>query len=233
VFETESVGDAAKNWLRYDYLRSRSVQSAPESVDSQSAWSHNLAGNRSHALPDRLESLILTLPKPAVELTIRPATTADAPAIAAIYNQGIADRTSTFESEPRSAEDRLAWLESHGERYPVIVAEVSGDVVGWAAVSPYSPRECYRGIGELSIYVDRDRRGQRVGARLMEALVARAANAGFWKLIGRVFAFNAASLALCHRHGFREVGTHERHARLDGRWIDVVIVERLIPANQD
>jgi phosphinothricin acetyltransferase len=163
---------------------------------------------------------------------IRPAAAGDAASIAAIYNQGIAERASTFETALRSTEDQLAWLTSHGERYPVVVAETGGKVVGWAAVSPYSPRECYRGIGELSVYVDRDRRGLRVGARLLEALVARAADAGFWKLIGRIFAFNEASLALCRRHGFREVGTHERHAKLDDRWIDIVIVERLIGSNQ-
>jgi L-amino acid N-acyltransferase YncA len=164
-------------------------------------------------------------------LLVRPAAISDAAAIAAIYNQGIADRSSTFESEPRTSEERGDWLAAHGEGLPVLVAVIGGAVVGWASVSAYSPRACYRGIGEASVYVDRECRGRGVGRTLLGALVVEAEARGFWKVIGRVFAFNQASLALCRRCGFREVGTHQRHARLDGRWIDVVIVERLIAAN--
>jgi L-amino acid N-acyltransferase YncA len=166
-------------------------------------------------------------------LLVRPAAISDASAIAAIYNQGIADRSSTFESEPRTAEERAEWLAARGVGLPVLVAELGGAVVGWAAVSAYSPRGCYRGIGEASVYVDRDCRGQGVGRALLGAIVVEAEARGFWKLIGRVFASNQASLTLCRRCGFREVGTHERHAKLDGRWIDVVVVERLIPGNVD
>lgn len=169
--------------------------------------------------------------QPDGNLIIRPAVPEDAAALALIYNQGIADRSSTFEIEPRSEEERRGWLLSHGERFPVVVAEAAGEVIGWASVSSYSPRECYRGIGEVSVFVRRDRRGRHVGDCLMAGLLAQAETAGFWKLIGRIFSFNEASLALCRKHGFREVGTHEKHSKLDGRWIDVVIVERLLVAN--
>ncbi len=161
----------------------------------------------------------------------RAATLDDAPAIATIYNQGIEDRFATFETEPRSAENRREWLASFLGEYPAVVAEADGEVVGWAAAGPYSSRPCYRGIGEFSVYVRRDWRGRGVGGGLIDALIEEAERLGLWKLTSRVFVFNEASRALCRAHGFREVGVHEKHAKLDGRWLDVVVVERLIEAN--
>ena len=164
-------------------------------------------------------------------MTIRPAQPADAAAVAAIYNQGIADRAATFETDPRSAEE-MARRIGDGGRHPVLVAEREGAVVGWAAIGPYRPRECYAGIGEFSVYVDRGARGAGVGRALVAALMDAAAERGYWKLLSRIFPTNTASRALCRGLGFREVGTYEQHGRLDGRWVDVVIVERLIPGNQ-
>jgi phosphinothricin acetyltransferase len=160
----------------------------------------------------------------------RPATPADAPRIAAIYNQGIADRVATFETRPRTAEDILAWFDGV---HPLIVVEDGGEVLAWAGTSTYRPRECYAGIAEFSVYVDRAVRGRGAGRQAMEALLAAAEAAGFWKLVSRVFVENTASRALLRAAGFREVGIYEKHGRLDGVWRDVVIVERLIPANLD
>ena len=162
---------------------------------------------------------------------VRNATLDDAAAIAAIYNQGIEDRIATYETEPRSAEEQQAWLRAIADFYPAVVAQIEGEIVGWAGAGPYRDRECYRGIGEFSIYVRRDWRGRNVGDLLVAALISEAERLGLWKLLSRIFPFNAASRALCRKHGFREVGVYEKPARLDGRWIDVVIVERLIPAN--
>ena len=162
---------------------------------------------------------------------IRTATLDDASAIAEIYNQGIEDRVATYETRRRSAEDQQAWLQSIAGRYPAVVAQVDGEIIGWAGAGPYRDRECYRGIGEFSMYVRRDSRGQGVGDALIAALIVEAERLGLWKLLSRIFPFNEASRALCRKHGFREVGVYEKHARLDGRWLDVVIVERLIPAN--
>jgi phosphinothricin acetyltransferase len=161
-------------------------------------------------------------------LSTRPATPADAPAIAAIYNQGIEDRIATFETRPRGADDVRAWF---GGRHPVVVAEREGAIVAFASTSTYRPRECYDGVAEFSVYVAREARGHGAGRAAMEALIAAAAAAGFWKLVSRVFVENAPSRALLAAVGFREVGVYERHARLDGAWRDVVIVERLIPEN--
>lgn len=164
---------------------------------------------------------------------IRHAVPDDAAAIAAIYNQGIAERSATFETQPRTTENiqhRLADV----ARYPLLVAtDAGGTVVGWAGLSDYRPRACYAGIGEFSVYLDRTARGRGIGRQLLAALVDTAREHGYWKLLSRVFLFNTPSRALCRAVGFREVGIYEKHAKLEGRWLDVVIVERLIPENID
>jgi L-amino acid N-acyltransferase YncA len=158
-------------------------------------------------------------------LTVRPATPEDASAIAAIYNEGIRGRASTFETRERSPEEVLAWLGNPS--HPVLVAEAE-EVLGFAAASTYRPRECYAGIAEFSVYVAGKARGSGVGNALLEAFIPACEAAGLYKLVSRIFPENDASRRLCARHRFREVGLYERHAQLDGRWRDVVIVERLL-----
>jgi phosphinothricin acetyltransferase len=151
-------------------------------------------------------------------------------AIARIYNQGIEDRTATFETTPRTPEAMAAQLRERGERYPTVVIERDGTVVAWASASPYRARPCYDGVGEFSVYVERAARRTGAGRAALAALLDACQERGFWKLVSRVFPENAASRALCRRLGFREVGTYHRHARLDGRWRDCVIVEKLLGA---
>lgn len=164
---------------------------------------------------------------------IREARSADAGALALIYNQGIDDRVATFETVKRTQEERKKWLAGHDRKHPVIVAYTGKEVIGWASISLYSQRECYSGIGEFSVYVRRDRRGTGVGEKLLGSLIKRARKEGYWKLIGRVFIQNVASRGLTERFGFREIGLLEKHAKLDGRWIDVVELEKLINENID
>jgi L-amino acid N-acyltransferase YncA len=166
-----------------------------------------------------------------MSVTVRTAARADAAAIADIYNQGIIDRGATFETTPRTAADIEARL-AEQDRFPMLVAVENGSVAGWAGTSSYRPRACYAGVLEVSVYLDRGARGRGIGRRLLEAIIAAARDRGCWKLVSRVFPFNVASRALCRSCGFREVGTYEKHASLDGRWLDVIIVERLIPENQ-
>ena len=166
-----------------------------------------------------------------METLVRPVLPTDASAIAAIYNQGIVERSSTFETTPRSVEDMLERIRAAG-RFPILVAVDGNDVVlGWAGLSAYRNRACYSGVAEFSIYIDAQARARGAGKRLLNALIEEASKLGYWKLLSRVFPFNTASRALCRSCGFREVGIYEKHARLDGSWLDVVIVERLIPAN--
>jgi phosphinothricin acetyltransferase len=159
----------------------------------------------------------------------RLASPTDAESITTIYNAGIEDRVGTFETRPRSTADVRAWFDGV---HPIVVVEEDGSIVAFASTSRYLPRECYAGIAEFSVYVDRAARGRGAGRVAMDALVAAAREAGYWKLTSRVFVENTASRALLARVGFREVGVHHKHARLDGVWRDVVIVERLIPENQ-
>ena len=139
----------------------------------------------------------------------------------AIFEEGIATRVATFETEAPSWED---W---DGAHLPLrLVAEENGDVLGWAALVPYSARECYRGVAESSVYVTERARGRGVGRALMERLVRESEAAGFWTLQAGVFPENEESLALHRRAGFRVVGVRERIGRLDGEWKDVVLLER-------
>jgi L-amino acid N-acyltransferase YncA len=161
----------------------------------------------------------------------RTARPSDAAAIAAIYNQGIVERSSTFETTLRSAEDMPERIRTDA-RFPVLVAVDRDEVVlGWAGLSPYRSRACYAGVAEFSVYFDSKARGQGAGKQLLNALIENAATLGYWRLLSRAFPFNTASRALCRACGFREVGTYEKHAKLGDSWLDVVIVERLIPAN--
>ena len=160
----------------------------------------------------------------ATELEIRAAEPAGAPAIAAIQNRSIEERQSTFDTKPRGG----AEVEAAIAQRPTLVAVDGGRVVGWARLSPFSERDCYAGVREASIYLDRDARGGGLGRRLLEALIAEAERLGCWKVIGLLFPENRASVALFDAAGFRVVGVYERHGRLDGDWRDVVLVERLV-----
>lgn len=156
----------------------------------------------------------------------RDARPADHAPIAAIYNAGIAASTATFETEPRTADDVAGWL---GERTRVVVVESPGGVVGFARLSPYAARPCYDHVAEFGVYVVVDARGRGVGAAAVRAIIVRAPDHGYTKLVSRVIVENAASRRLLARLGFREVGIHQRHGRtVDGAWHDVVVVELLL-----
>jgi L-amino acid N-acyltransferase YncA len=158
----------------------------------------------------------------------RAAGAGDAEAIARIYNQGIEERIATFETRQRAAWEVRDWFDNG---HPIVVVEDRGTVISFAKTSAYSPRECYSGVAEFSVYTAGEARGRGAGALAMEALISAAEEAGFWKLTSRVFVENEPSRKLLLSLGFREVGVHDKHARLDGVWRDVVVVERLIPTN--
>jgi L-amino acid N-acyltransferase YncA len=157
--------------------------------------------------------------------TIEPLTADHWPAVRAIYEQGIAGGDATFETAAPTWE---AWDGGHlaGHR---LVAAAGGRVVGWAALSPVSERCAYAGVAEASVYVATDAAGHGVGRALLERLVAGAEAAGIWTVQAGIFPENQASLALHRRCGFRTVGVRERLGKLDGRWRDVVLVERRSP----
>jgi phosphinothricin acetyltransferase len=145
----------------------------------------------------------------------------DWPAVRAIYEDGIRGGDATFETQTPSWE---AWNAAHPELR--LVAESGGQVVGWAALSPASPRHCYRGVGEVSVYVAEATRGAGLGRALLERLVERSEQAGYWTLTAGVFPENETSLRLHKACGFREVGVRERLGESGGVWRDVVLLER-------
>lgn len=145
----------------------------------------------------------------------------DWPAVRAIYEDGIRSGHATFETEPPTWEQ---WDAAHQDVR--LVAEQDGSVVGWAALSPVSSRCCYEGVGEVSVYVAEEARGAGLGRVLLDELVRRSEQAGYWTLTAGVFPENEASLSLHRACGFREVGKRERLGRLHGVWRDVVLLER-------
>lgn len=160
--------------------------------------------------------------------TVRLARAEDAPAICEIYNEGIADRIATFETEPRTPEQIGAQLTDKGHRFPTVVVERDGRVVAWASAGPYRARPAYAGVAEHSVYVARTARGTGAGRAALEAFCRAYAERGFWKIVSRIFPENTASLALHERCGFRVVGVYRRHGKLGDEWRDCVIVEKLL-----
>jgi L-amino acid N-acyltransferase YncA len=156
------------------------------------------------------------------QLVLRAMRAEDWPAVAAIYAEGIATRRATFETDVPSWD---AWNQAHLIEHRV-VAELAGEVVGWAALSPVSERCCYAGVVENSIYVASGVRGRGVGRALLQRLVQDADHAGIWTIQTGIFPENLPSIRLHMSCGFRVVGVRERIGRLDGVWKDVVFLER-------
>jgi phosphinothricin acetyltransferase len=161
-------------------------------------------------------------------VAVRAAAEEDLAAIRAIYNQGIADRVATLDEEPKSAGDIAAWWSDHGGRHAAVVAERDGIVVGWCSLNRYSQRCTYDGVADLSVYVAREARGTGVGFALLGAIDEVARRNGFDKIVLLTFTFNANGQALYRKAAFREVGTFRDHGRLDGRFVDVMAMEKLL-----
>ena len=133
---------------------------------------------------------------------------------------------ATFATGTHSAEERRGWLAGRSATAPVFVAERDGRVLGWSAIAPFSHRPWYSGVGEYTIYVATDARGRGLGRLMLDHLMIEAPAFGYWKLVGMIFPENAAGLALARGAGFREVGVHRGHGRRDGRWRDILVLER-------
>jgi len=161
-------------------------------------------------------------------LSLHDATPADAPAICEIYNQGIEDRLATLETTLRTPEERREWLAARGPRHPVLVARRGERVAGWGSLNPFNARPAYDHVADFSIYVHREQRGTGVGGFLLAGLESRARAIGFHKLVLAMFDWNRAGIALYRRHGFRTVGTYREQGMLDGCWVDVTLMEKIL-----
>jgi L-amino acid N-acyltransferase YncA len=161
------------------------------------------------------------------DIRIRPARESDAERVAAIYNQGIEERQATFQTRLHKPGELEGKINEGGGL--LLVAELDGEVVGWAGFAAYDdPAEYYAGVAESALYVDRAARRRGVGRALLEALATEAAGRGRYKLTAKIFTTNESSIALFRACGWSDVGVHRRHGRLDGEWKDVLVMERLL-----
>lgn len=162
----------------------------------------------------------------------RYAQVSDIPAITKAYNDGIEDRVATLETALRTDKDMEHWLTSRSDRHKVIVVEdENGEVYGWASLNVFNSRCCYSGVADLSIYIKRDKRNKGLGKILIDAISNVAREQGFGKIVLSTFKFNEAGQRLYKWAGFREVGTYIRQGILDGKWVDVTVMEKLLDNN--
>ena len=160
---------------------------------------------------------------------IRFASINDIAQIAEIYNQGIQDRIATLEANTKSIEQMEKWFSIRSPRHKVIVVEdEKGYIKGWASLNVFIARECYEGVASLSIYIRREERGKGLGKTLLIALIELAKQACFYKLVLNTFAFNYAGQKLYANVGFTKVGTYIKQGMLDGKWIDITIMEKML-----
>jgi len=157
-----------------------------------------------------------------LKIMVRIMRHSDSQKVLEIYRMGLEKRNATFETVVPSWQE---WDSKH-LRHSRFVSEEDGIVTGWAALSPFSSREVYKGVAELSIYVSTIFRGKKTGSALMEKIIASSELNGIWTLVSSVFPENEATLRLHEKFGFRVIGRRERIARLDGNWRDTILLER-------
>ena len=159
----------------------------------------------------------------------RKAEIEDCSAIARIYNQGIKNQVATLETRLRTDNEMKEWLINKPERFEVIVIEnKNADISGWASLNLYNPRDCYRTIADISIYVDEKKQGQGLGKELLKGLTRTAKDQGFHKLVLKMLSSNTIAHQLYKSAGFRQVGVHYKHGRMNGEWIDIILMEKLL-----
>lgn len=159
---------------------------------------------------------------------IRAATVDDLESIHRIYNEGIEDRVATLDSDPKSSDEIAQWWSAHDGRFNVLVATAAERVIGWTSLNLFSHRCAHADIADLSVYVDREHRGKGIGYALLARLTADAAGLGFHKIVLHALDSNELGKRLYRKAGFVEVGVFKEHGRLDGRYVDVVVMERLL-----
>jgi L-amino acid N-acyltransferase YncA len=162
------------------------------------------------------------------KIAVRPAMLGDLESIRCIYNEGIEDRVATLDSDPKSSEEIVEWWAAHGGRFKVLVATEEERVTGWASLNPFSHRCAHADIADLSVYVARQRRGKGIGYALLQRLIADAAVSDFHKIVLHALDSNEHGKRLYRKAGFVEVGVFKEHGRLEGRYVDVIAMERLL-----
>lgn len=166
------------------------------------------------------------------DVMIRHAVRADVPEIARIYNHAILNTTATFDTEPKTLEERSQWFENHSHAYPLIVATIDGAIAGWASLRPFGTRLAYRFTVENAIYVDVGYQGRGVGSALMNRLVELAEELGYHVIIALIVGGNEGSEKLHVKHGFTHVGTMREVGYKFDRWLDVLTYELVLDSTR-
>ncbi len=161
-------------------------------------------------------------------ITIRRAELTDLDAITEIYNEAILTTTATFDTEPKSTDERREWFQLHDERHPIIVAVMGGKVIGWASLSRWSERRGYDDTGETSFYVKSEYRGQGIGRKLKQAIIDEARRLSYHTIIARVVGKSDVSLHINESFGFVHVGTMKEVGRKFGKLLDVHIFQKIL-----
>ncbi|MFM8856435.1 MAG: N-acetyltransferase family protein [Actinomycetota bacterium] len=163
------------------------------------------------------------------DFSIRSATLLDAEAIRQIYNEEVENSTATMDLVPRTLDEQRQWqIERSGAFTTLVAVDRSGSILGFAALSPYKERAAYRPTVEDSVYVHDSYVGRGIGKALLTAVVEAAAESGFHSVIARISSSGEASQALHRACGFREIGREIEVARKFNRWIDVVVMQRML-----
>jgi len=162
-------------------------------------------------------------------ITIRQALLDDLASITRIYNEAVLNTTATFDTEPKSVEEQNTWLAVHSSQYPVLVAEQDGRVVGWASLSRWSDRCAYSRTAEVSLYVESGQRGKGTGRKLLGVILLEGRKEKLHTVIARIVAGNQTSIHLCESHGFTQIGVMKEVGNKFGRFLDVVLMQKIYP----
>jgi L-amino acid N-acyltransferase YncA len=166
-------------------------------------------------------------------VALRDAGPTDVGAIVEIYNESVVSSTASFDLTPRTPADYEVWFAAHGGRYPVIVAEEYGTVVGWASLSRWSDRAAYDGTAEASLYVRRTHQGRGIGRRLFEVIIERGRAANLHTIISRIAEGNDVSVKLHESHGFTHIGVMQEVGQKFGKYLDVVMMQLIFDGKQE
>jgi len=159
-------------------------------------------------------------------LIIRQAILEDLGAITEIYNEAILKTVATFDTEPKTLEEQKIWFANHGSKYPILVAEQDGLVVGWASLSRWSDRCAYSDTAEISLYVEEEFRGKGIGRKLMEAIIREGQKAGLHTVIARIAEGTEVSIHLHESVGFEHIGIMKEVGRKFGKLLDVYLMQK-------
>jgi len=158
---------------------------------------------------------------------IRKAVLGDVSAITAIYNEAILTTSATFDNEPKTISEQKRWFKSHGPRNPILVAEIDGNVVGWASLSEWSNRCAYADTAEISVYVKEAFRSRGIGKNLMQAVLSEGKTAGLHTVISRITSGNDISIHLHRQFGFEDIGIMKEVGKKFGKLLDVCMMQKI------